>query len=478
MFKKIIWISVFFILSSLNFAWEYPSPILDLPGFSGSPQVTPEQAKDIVRQWEGDPNLQLPEPELDWVEGDPLSYPEYEFNGSRYYIVDAIKGFVSMVVFSDAEFPSSPQWTLSPQQAQQIAVEFCSQKYPNFAQINWQSEVSQENNWGCYHVEFNERMPNGAWGPNACGVDIHPDTGKILCYTASMGSPPPTWEPSISQEQALQIAINATGFAEVLEVEGIELVGNEGILIWAIGGIEGIFPDGSQAKVWLAVDALSGNLRYREYSKNSSEEKMPLRGHIMINGKLIKRSEGPIFVGNKAFVSETLFKALGGDTKKLGTKKKEVIERGGRRFISTEMLKHALPNIVWDVIPYKDREALYIILYGDIYGLYLLDLPLEKRIKIREQWFQPSRRALPKGHVLTEKELDKLVAEDVENQGKLEKMRESIINKLEKAQLLATNREIRREFPKTFVDWHKVTEKLKRQKPVFSSLKMFRNRDR
>lgn len=462
MLKKMVWISVFIILASLNFAWEFPSPFINLPGFTGTPQITPEQAKEIVRQWVGDPNLQLPEPELEWIEGDPLSYPQYEFSGIPYYVVDAVKGYVSMVSFNK-EYPRNPQWTLTPGQAEQIARQFCSQKFPDFSQINWQSTVTQETNWDCYDVSFNERLPNGAWGPRACGVTIHPDTGDILSYTAHISFPPPTWEPSISQEQALQIAINATGFAEVLEVEEVELAGAEGVLIWAIGGVKGIFPDGTPAKAWLAVDALNGELRYKDYSKTSSL-KMPLRGHIMITGKLLKASEGPLFEGDKIFVSEKFFKVLGGDVNKCKVNKGEIVEREGKKFISTNLLKRALPKVVWDVIPYKERKSLYILLIGDSDGLRLLDLPPAEKERIEDQWFCPSRLLSPKGRTFTEQEVAQHVREDVANQQKFNRMFEEILKKLQEASLLASEREIKKEFHKPYVDWEKITKQLRNQK--------------
>ncbi|MBC7328654.1 hypothetical protein H5T87_11185 [bacterium] len=455
MFKKIAWILLCLILSCLNFAWVPPSPFIDLPGFTGSPQITPEQAKQIVRQWEGDPNLSLPDPELDWTEGDPLSSPYYEFTAPRHYIVDAMRGYLCGVRYG--LFPSNPQWLLSPQQAESIARQFCSQKYPNFNQINWVTNVEKDP-IGAYTVTFRGRMPNGAWMLNACVVDINPDTGDILTYTASLpSSPPPTWEPLISQEQALQIAINATDFLEILNVEVIEFGGGEGVLVWGIGGIEGIFPDGSKGLAWVMVDALNGNLRYREYA--ASKEWMPLRSHIMVNGRLIKRTEGPLFVGEKAFVSEKLFKTLGGALFRVRFKPDEVITRGGKRYISVELLKRALPGVIWDVIAHKERHALYIILYGDEKGISCL--PLKERIRIRSIWYEPEW--VGKKKRLTDAERDKAIMQWTEKERRLWEQNREIESRLKRAKLFASEREIRKEFPKPYVDWEKITKHLKNQ---------------
>ena len=459
MIRKIVFLSSFIILASLNFAWELPPPFIDLPGVGEGPKITSEQAKEIVRQWEGDPNLQLPEPQLNWTEGDLLSYPQYEFAANRYYVVDAIAGYVCLVIYKDP--PANPQWLLSPEEVKQIAQAFCTGKYPGFNQINWISEVEKEEDFGHYTVDFNAKAANGAWMLNFCSVDVHPDTGEILNYSATIPSvPPPTWEPEISMEQAIQIAVESIGFVEVLELGEVELSGGNGVLLWGIGPIKGILPDGSVETAWVIVDAVSGLVRCRDYAK-SHHPPMPPRGHIMINGKLVKRSEGPLFLGEKCFISVALFKILGGDLNKVKAKRSETLLKDGKMFVSTELLKRALNKVVWDTITDKERRTLYIILYGDTEGLELLNIPREKKKEIEDKWFKPQ---LPKGSDLTEAKRKWFIDKFFENQKKYKMMRDEIIKVLEGAKLLANAREIKGEFPKADINREMIAKSISKRK--------------
>lgn len=92
---------------------------------------------------------------------------------------------------------------------------------------------------------------------------------------------------------------------------------------------------------------------------------------------MIKKREGPIFRGDKAYISERLFNILGGDLKKATAKEGDVISLQGERYLSTNLLKRCAPDKVYDVVKFKDRKALYIVLQGDQNWLFLLFLPYE-----------------------------------------------------------------------------------------------------
>lgn len=435
--RKILFASVLIVCLCLTMGFTALIPGLTTNG----PQITPEQAKAIVREWEGNPNLVLPEPTLEWDTTDPFDIPQYVFVSNKYYEVDAEHGYVSLVIIDEP--PHSASWSVSPLQAKEIAKQFCSQKYPSFDQINWDTTVrTEESPFAYYEVEFQGKMPNGAETLNSCVVAIHPDTGQVLTYSATIpASPPPQWEPNISRDEAIAIAVQAAGFAEVLEIpqENIRLVGGNGLLVWTLEKIDGILPDGQRKLAWVSINALDGSLVNLDYCRSAS--RFPLRGHIMVMDKLLKRSEGPLFRGDKCYVSLRLFRALGGKEEQIKTQAREILRENGKDFISIDSLKKLLTNVVENVYVDKEREAVYILMIGDLKGAEAL-LPASEVLGLQDKWYSPKEGKLSR---------DERLGRSVVKQKQVEEMLRRIRENLEREGLVASEREIKKEFPQPYI---------------------------
>lgn len=425
MMRKVLLIFVLSICTLLTLG-------LGTPG----PQITPEQAKEIVREWEGNPNLVLPEPTLEWDTTDPYDIPQYEFVTNKYYSVDAVQGYVSMVII--AEPPRNPSWNITPAQAQSIATQFCSQKYPNFNTINWETTVRRwEKVLACYEVVFEGKMPNGAYTLNYISVDIHPDSGEVLSYVDIIpASPPPQWEPNVPRNEAITRAIEATGFVEILNIpeDAISLIGGNGMLTWTIEEIDGILPNGKRKLAWVSIDAIDGSIVNLDYCR--SYRLTPLRGHIMVAGELIKKSEGPLFKGDKCYISLRLFQTLGGKSEKIPSYSGESLRENGKDFISVGMLEKLLPDIVERVYIDKKRQAVYIIIKGDLKGAESL-LPVDEVLKLQERWY-----LLPEGKYTRDKSPEIAKSGQKRWGPLLEKIKEN----LKKEKLIASEKEVKREF--------------------------------
>lgn len=164
------------------------------------------------------------------------------------------------------EVRDNPQWLLTSEQALEIARRFCKQKYPRFESIEWEVRVTKSSptSLGSYLVTFGEKGPNGAKGLNGCYIRIHPDSGEVIWYSANVVAPPPTWQPNITKEEAIEKIARVFKFVEVLDVEDkkIELLGGNNKLIWSIQDMRGLLPNGQTLEVLGYVNAMDGKVLY------------------------------------------------------------------------------------------------------------------------------------------------------------------------------------------------------------------------
>lgn len=232
--------------------------------------ITVEQAKQAVRQFEGNPNLQFAEPirlEHD-TSGPAWSHQSwYELSSTdrnSMWSVDARTGEVTYADH-DREYPEvwweqPPAGSLSKEQCRQIAEQFARAKYRGFDQMNLEL-VREEFNLSGWIFEWREKKAFGAIAINGVEVQVNPVTGRIQRYSSDrLGSSLPSQTPQVSREQAIEIAKQALGIVDVDWIEEPELLTDPmGGVYWsfALGGGDA---QGKYKGYAIIIDAVSGQV--------------------------------------------------------------------------------------------------------------------------------------------------------------------------------------------------------------------------
>lgn len=219
----------------------------------GQQLITPEQAKQAVRAFEGNPNLEFETIELRHdTSGPSWSHRSwYELNAKENYPhghwwnVDARTGEVLSAHYPETlpANPVEPFGPLTKEQCRQIAENFSRAKYQNFDQMNLQL-VAEEWTGRGWRFEWRQKLAFGALSLNGVEVEVNPSDGRIQSYSAiRIGIVNPR-EPKLTKEQAIERAKEATGIVEVDWVEGPELVADPmGNVYWSLalggGDVEG-----------------------------------------------------------------------------------------------------------------------------------------------------------------------------------------------------------------------------------------------
>ena len=240
------------------------------PPAHGDQFITVEQAKQAVRQFEGDPNLQFAEPirlKHD-TSGPAWSHQSwYELSSTdrkSMWFVDARTGEVTYAYY-DREYPEvwwdrPPAGSLSKEQCRQIAEQFARAKYRGFDQMNLEL-VGEEFNLSGWVFEWREKKALGMIAINGVEVQVNPVTGHIQRYSSDrLGSSLPPQTPQVSREQAIEIAKQALGIVEVDWVEEPELLTDPmGEVYWsfALGGGDA---QGKYTGYAIVIDAVSGQV--------------------------------------------------------------------------------------------------------------------------------------------------------------------------------------------------------------------------
>jgi uncharacterized membrane protein YkoI len=323
-------------------------------------KISVEQAKAIVRQFEGKPNLSLPEPKIYQV-NDKVLYHFHLPNGDEYRI-DAFTGEIQSVFYGSRQarkttkdilanaLPLSKLEAIAWNQARRLYRDFVNRKMVL---------VNKYFDGEAYTFQFRERLPNGALTQNGCTVSVRADTGQLLFYAQTFVDIPPeaAEAPAISKEQALEEVRRSLGLAEITRVERALLEFHRGRLVWFFM-VEGPLPDGT-TYLWSAlVDAKTGRILEKDKAL-APPFRQPLRGHTMVGGFLLKQEYGPLVRGKRLFVPSEIFEALGitvkkqegqwtlfAQRRKLVVKEENFVEENGRLFLSPMLLPQLLPDFV------------------------------------------------------------------------------------------------------------------------------------
>lgn len=242
------------------------------PPAYGDQFITVEQAKQAVRQFEGNPNLQFAEPirlEHDtsgpaWSHRSWYELSSTDPKGMEWWFVDARTGEVTVAHY-DREFPEvwwdrPPAGSLSKEQCRQIAEQFARAKYRGFDQMNLEL-VREEFEMSGWLFEWREKKALGMIAINGVEVQVNPVNGHIQSYSSDrLGSSLPPQTPQVSREQAIEIAKQALGIVEVDWLEEPELLADPmGGVYWsfALGGGDA---QGKYKGYAIIIDAVSGQV--------------------------------------------------------------------------------------------------------------------------------------------------------------------------------------------------------------------------
>lgn len=363
--------------------------------------ISVEQAKAVVRQFEGKPDLSLPEPKTYRV-GDRVLYHFRLPNGDEYR-VNAFTGEIQSIFYGSHQSRKATRDII----ANMLPL-------PNLEAIAWQQArrlykgfdakkmvlVNKYFDGESYVFEFYQQLPNGAFTDNRCTISIRADTGKLLFYSQHYTDVPPfaSRTPKIDRDHALEAARRAIGLVEITRIEKSWLIFSRDTLKWDLM-LEGPLPDGT-TYLWSArVDADTGAVL--EIGKApASPFRQPLRGHTMVGGILLKREFGPIAMRRRLFVPSEVFQALGVKIKRQNAqvilsgektviaKKENYTYKNGRLFLSPTLLLQVLPNFV--IMTHEDlaRKSVNIICANREGLNWLVRHGKVKKLHLNEQQFQ------------------------------------------------------------------------------------------
>ena len=244
--------------------------IVPTAGCKGQSVITPEQAMDAVRAFEGDNPLQLTsDPLKEDLEGSEWEHERsYDIddtqNEDHRWTVDSITGEVIRASYYDArsevrtEEPTGP---LTQAQCRQIAEDFARAKYIDFDTMGFQLDEPKWDGDGWSFFWGGLENIYGASIPNDVSVSVSPADGRIQYYSSyrlPVPMPPPQ-QPQITSEQALEIVKTAKGLVTGATDYGAALRADPDHTFWSFT----MYGENAEGKVFLygaEVDAITGEI--------------------------------------------------------------------------------------------------------------------------------------------------------------------------------------------------------------------------
>lgn len=237
----------------------------------GIAQINVEQAKQSIRSFEGDPNLELPEPKDDSNPDAPVARTFYRFDlpDGRIYEVDKETGWVFAADYGDSYTFGRQGAPISQEQAIQIARNFLQKRSVIFQRYQARMRVECKDYTDRYFIEFKERIPeNGAYTYNECLVDVNPYSGKVISFFQMWESSPHpnrACQPVFTFKEAANSIAAYFGFSAwdfVKEPKLLALPANWAPFNWNTSGLVwslDIVGNGGRG-VQGFVDAMTGNI--------------------------------------------------------------------------------------------------------------------------------------------------------------------------------------------------------------------------
>lgn len=232
--------------------------------------LTETQAKDAVRSFEDDQTLVVMTFGLE-TEENPFtvsgtrqlfSVKEIAEPDTRtYWSVDATTGEVYSVLHG-ARIPTTdtetPFGSYTQTQCQSIAPQFAQDKYNDFGNSGFQLAASQwtGHGWG---FGWRQYSSYGAVTPNIVNVDVSSTTGLVQSYGSSRFPVyAPQQAPSITSQQAVQLAAQSAGIATLDSNDTPQLNASRTTLFWRTN-VVGEDSSNNCIDVAVDIDAYSGN---------------------------------------------------------------------------------------------------------------------------------------------------------------------------------------------------------------------------
>lgn len=195
--------------------------VVSLPSCKIVAQITPEQAKQAIREFERDPNLQPPDPEEESKPYHAVGRYVYSFNlfqPDRIYDVDKETGRILFAYRGDAIKPKQGT-PLSQEQALKIARNFLAQRSVVYRQYQpLMAVVTLQEADDKYCIRFAERIPeNGAYSNNMCYLELNAYTGAVIVFEQeweNVPHPNRNKQPSITVKEAGNRVAAYFGFKE------------------------------------------------------------------------------------------------------------------------------------------------------------------------------------------------------------------------------------------------------------------------
>ncbi len=346
-------------------------PELDTP--RDPPEVIPPgEAREAVKAWESNQDLVLICRKLDATGGSGHWDDEWFYdvddrdNDDRSWQVSAVTGevthFIDLAAFPDEEW-EEPAGRLTSGECQEIAERFARAKYGGFADVSFIADDPEWERDG-WRFSWNEKVECEPCVSSYVSVTVNAEDGRIESYGASRVAPFTPLEARVTAEQAVELAMTATGIVRLGNDPEPELSAYPGATIWYFD-VQGPDAKGRTQDYAAKVNAVTGEIigLYEAYGASAgalaeasshradteSEELMPIRELVaQIPGASVHwlgKQGAKIFSGRNRYHllpgSDTI-EWTGGQIK---LSRKMILE-DGRLMVSTELVQAVVKTLL------------------------------------------------------------------------------------------------------------------------------------
>ena len=246
---------------------DYGEDPEDGPPVTPPAVVSPHQARDAVRAFEGNQDLVLICRKLDSFTDGPVWYHKWYYDiedrdsDDHSWDVDAVTGEVTRFIDHSAypgEDTDEPTGRLTAEECREFAERYVRAKFRGFDEMDF---VLDEPEWDRHGWSFwwREKVACEPCISSHVGADVNPEDGRIQNYGASRVPEFTPYRPRISAEQAVELARASARMVRLLEEPEPALYAYPQATIW---GFEVRGPDehGEVHHAIAEVDAVSGEV--------------------------------------------------------------------------------------------------------------------------------------------------------------------------------------------------------------------------